>query len=262
MPATYKNDPHLQMWMQDNYHSAIRSRNRAYVLCMFLLLLSAASVFSVAALAPLKEVKTNIVLIDSVHGVVTSIQEGTDLENIKARYAVTQSMLYRYVIARETYDAADYQVKYDLVRKMSAEIPRNEYEQRMKSAASPISVLGRNGTRRVHIQAVSQLTDTTSQVRFTTEDSFGGGTPRPSRPWIAIISYEYINTPTGIQDRLENPLGFMVTSYRIDQESALPGLFATPEKNGTPAPIPDEPIKTGTPDGDDYQPRIHVPSSN
>lgn len=223
---TFEKSPEIQRWMRDGYHAAVRSRNRAYVMCLFLLLVAAAAVFSVSALAPLKEVKTNIVLVDAVHGVVTSVQDGADLQELTAKYAITQAMLYRYVIARESYDPADYQVKYDLVRKMSTRQPREEYEARMASKSSPIQVLGRNGRRTVRIQSVNQLTPETSQVRFVVSDTYDGKANGAPKHWIAIVSHKYMSTPSSLEDRYENPLGFVVTSYRIDQESTLPGVFA------------------------------------
>ena len=192
---TFEKSPEIQRWMRDGYHAAVRSRNRAYVMCLFLLLVAAAAVFSVSALAPLKEVKTNIVLVDAVHGVVTSVQDGADLQELTAKYAITQAMLYRYVIARESYDPADYQVKYDLVRKMSTRQPREEYEARMASKSSPIQVLGRNGRRTVRIQSVNQLTPETSQVRFVVSDTYDGKANGAPKHWIAIVSHKYLSTP-------------------------------------------------------------------
>ena len=232
---TFEKSPEIQRWMRDGYHAAVRSRNRAYVLCIFMLLVTAAAVFSVSALTPLKEVKTNVVLVDSIHGVVTSVQDGADLQELTAKYAITQSMLYRYVIARESYDAADYKVKYDLVRKMSTRQPREEYEARMAAKTSPISVLGRNGRRTVRIQSVNQLTPETSQVRFTVFDSYDSKQKAEPKHWIAIIGHKYLSTPSNLEDRYENPLGFVVTNYRIDQESALPGVFAQQQPLTRPA---------------------------
>ena len=199
VPApTFEKSPEIQRWMRDGYHAAVRSRNRAYVMCLFLLLVAAAAVFSVSALAPLKEVKTNIVLVDAVHGVVTSVQDGADLQELTAKYAITQAMLYRYVIARESYDPADYQVKYDLVRKMSTRQPREEYEARMASKSSPIQVLGHNGRRTVRIQSVNQLTPETSQVRFVVSDTYDGKANGAPKHWIAIVSHKYLSTPPRI----------------------------------------------------------------
>ena len=42
----------------------------------------------------------------------------------------------------------------------------------------------------------------------------------PVQKMIATISFEYKNEPTQEKDRLVNPLGFQVTSYRVDPENA------------------------------------------
>jgi type IV secretion system protein VirB8 len=38
--------------------------------------------------------------------------------------------------------------------------------------------------------------------------------------WVATLTYAYVNAPTAANDRLVNPLGFLVSEYRADPEVA------------------------------------------
>ncbi|MDD9333972.1 MAG: type IV secretion system protein, partial [Bartonella sp.] len=36
--------------------------------------------------------------------------------------------------------------------------------------------------------------------------------------WVATLTFEYTNAPISVQNRLINPLGFIVNEYRTDPE--------------------------------------------
>ena len=83
---------------------------------------------------------------------------------------------------------------------------------------SPVERYKSNTTRTVKISSVSFLDQKkkTAQVRFITTES----TRNEIREdyWVAILTFRYINAPMDETDRLNNPLGFQVISYRVDQE--------------------------------------------
>jgi type IV secretion system protein VirB8 len=81
--------------------------------------------------------------------------------------------------------------------------------------------MGKSGKRTVKVLSVSKLNDSTSQIRFSTQDWFNG-TARAPQFWVAIATYHFVSTPKTLDDRLENPLGFTVDGYRVDQESSMP----------------------------------------
>jgi len=43
------------------------------------------------------------------------------------------------------------------------------------------------------------------------------------RSWISTVRYRYVDAPMSLEDRLINPLGFQVVSYRRDAETIEPG---------------------------------------
>lgn len=55
-------------------------------------------------------------------------------------------------------------------------------------------------------------------VRFSTREVSSTGHIENSKNLIATIGYTYSNVPISAEDRRINPLGFQVTSYRVDAE--------------------------------------------
>jgi type IV secretion system protein VirB8 len=60
----------------------------------------------------------------------------------------------------------------------------------------------------------------TATARFTTTARYHNNRPDELRHWIATVAYSYANVPMHPQDRLINPLGFQVTSWRVQPDFA------------------------------------------
>ena len=56
------------------------------------------------------------------------------------------------------------------------------------------------------------------QVRFLRDTRHGD--EHKLTHWVATLTYAYVNAPTAANDRLVNPLGFLVSEYRADPEVA------------------------------------------
>ncbi len=56
-------------------------------------------------------------------------------------------------------------------------------------------------------------------VRFSTQLKHSNGSLEPLHNWIATIGYTYKDATMSSVDRRINPLGFQVTSYRVDPET-------------------------------------------
>lgn len=59
----------------------------------------------------------------------------------------------------------------------------------------------------------------TAVVRFSQQIQQSNGITQPKTYWVATIGYKYINARISLQDRRLNPLGFQITSYRLDPET-------------------------------------------
>lgn len=124
------------------------------------------------------------------------------------------------MIARETYDPQDLNRNYDLARLMSSNDEANRFNEAVANGnpSSPVERFKTTTVRTVKISSVSFLDQKkkTAQVRFVTTETTRNEIKEDY--WVAILSFRYINAPLDETDRLINPLGFQVVSYRVDQE--------------------------------------------
>lgn len=130
----------------------------------------------------------------------------------------------RYVSDRETYDVADNPERIPLVLARSADQAAGSLRTLWNSAHEeyPPDLYGRDVLITVKIKSVAILNDDTAQVRFMKRREAPGDNP-VERDFVATVGFAF--TPR-VERRLEavwaNPLGFTVTSYRVDAETLAP----------------------------------------
>ena len=220
---TYSGDPEAAAWFQDQYRMSVVRANRYFVLAIVFGVIAAAAVGAVWYLLPLRTLKPVVVTVDSRIGLVTSVQQYDDGAQLTQNEAIVQSYLYRYAIARLTYDpTVDLNRNYDIVRVMTAPQAGNDFENEISNnnPNSPANTYKTSTIRNVHVLSVSPLGKDTAQVRLSTTLKRNGTETEAEKFWVAVIRYRFTNVPLEIQQRFENPLGFQVINFRLDQESA------------------------------------------
>ncbi len=217
--------PYLEQanaWARDRLDLAERRAKVAYVIAGVAGVLAIAGVVAVCLLAPLKSVEGYLVVVDKSTGqteVITDLQKGaSQVQSLTEESAVSKANLAQYVIARETFDMNDLEPRHDAVRRTSEKKLFDEYDRAFYAVgdANPFKQY-KGAVRSVEIKSVEFFNERTGQVRFTTHLKKDGATT--DAHWVAIIQYRYVQIPTELKDRLANPLGFQVMSYRVDQES-------------------------------------------
>ena len=166
---------------------------------------------------PLKEFAPYVVTVDRSTGYV-EVTRGLQPGPLTQDEAITQSNLVRYVTARETYDPPDLEENYNRVVLMSEGEALESYQKLWDASNedNPAKVFGHDVETTVTIKSVTFLNEKTASVRFyrvRTERNVEATTH-----WVAIINFHYVDQPTRLLERFENPLGFKVMSYRVDQE--------------------------------------------
>ena len=219
-PDTAELDPYFkaaQTWEQEIIANAIQSRNRAWIISFFCMALAVLSVVALLLLLPLKTFEPYVVTVDRGTGYL-ELTRGLYQGNLTQDEAITQANLVKYVSLRESYNPSILRENYDLVSLMSQGMALQEYQQLWngKNPDNPSIVYGRKSAIDIKIQSVSFLNDKTASIRFQRELKENNQT-RVSY-WTAIIDYQYTQKPMKMADRFLNPLGFQVTSYRINPE--------------------------------------------
>lgn len=217
-------------WAADIHGSLRASRRVAWMVAGAAAAVAVLEALALSALAPLKTVVPYTILVDKQTGYVETVH-ALKPGALTQDAAVTQSFLVQYVLARETFDATDLRENYQKVAQWSAGDVRTQYQAQMERSTptSPINLYPATTILSVTIKSVSLLTPTTALVRFDTHRRDAGASMGEQRAYTAAIAFRYTGAPMRMEDRFINPLGFQVTRYRRDEESAsLAPVITTP----------------------------------
>lgn len=206
-------------WALDSRALASRSRRTAGVAVAVATL----EALALAMLTPLKTVQPVTLLVDRQTGFVQAL-DPLEPRRVGADAALTQSFLAQYVTAREGFDRAIVLTDYRKVALWSADRARSDYVKTMPATnpASPLARYPAGTVVAVRVKSVSRLSQNTALVRFDTQRSDRTGRVETAQPWISVVRYRYVDAPMALEDRLVNPLGFQVWSYRRDAEAPPP----------------------------------------
>lgn len=206
-------------WDQDRLSSALRGRRLAWIVAGAATLLAVASSLAVVALTPLKTSEPFVIRVDRSTGAVDVVR-GLSAGTGPARYeeAVSKYFLAQYVRTREGYLDPAAEDAFRMVSLLSAPDEQARWADlyRGSNPQSPQNLYGPTGEALVSIRAIGFINEDVANVRFRR-------TVRQARQvvetdWIATIAFTWTRAPMTEADRLRNPLGFQVVSYRADPE--------------------------------------------
>lgn len=206
-------------WADERVTAERRMRRFAWIVAGVAGAIALILAIAMLLLVPLKSVEPYVVTVDRQTGAVqlaTTVQNGKLSEN----EAVIQSELANYVRTRETFDSTDLATNYRRVQLHSSGGVRNAYIAEMAAAnpSSPLRQLSPGDTVTVKIKSVSLLTAGSGLVRYDTERSSADGRIVDTRAYVSAIAFGFNSRPLRLEDRFDNPLGFVVTRYRRDAE--------------------------------------------
>lgn len=217
-------------WARDRGDMLRRSRKVAWIVAGVACFVAVCEAIALVALTPLKTVEPYTLMVDRQTGFVQALKP-VDAQLVSSDAALTQSFLVQYVIAREGFAYQTVQSDYHKVALWSGGQARADYLALMQASnpGSPLARLPRSSVIDVEVKSVSPLGRGSSLVRFDTTRQDAGGQVRPLGSWVAVVRYSYSGDAMSVADRMINPLGFRVTSYRRSSE-VLP-------VSSTPAPL-------------------------
>ncbi len=165
------------------------------------------------------ETQAYLAIVDKDTGIV---ERGVTVEraSVEQQQAVVESLIYAYVMDRETFDADDNEYRILSVFKRSGIPIRKSLEALWTpgNANYPPETYGIDGKVDVTVNNVIMIDKDTAQVRFTKT------LRRPNAPvqtgkFVATVSYNF--NPGTVDNNLllwQNPYGFQVTGYRVASE--------------------------------------------
>lgn len=206
-------------WDHDRAVKAESEKLRAFLFAGAAGLIAAGTlVWHVAA--PLKTVEPYVIRVNQNSGGVDVVNVAKNTHEVTADEAVRKFFLSEYIRNRESWVAAAANEMFKTVAVLSApdEQEKITAERRPENATSPVNLYKNGETIGVRVNNVTFINERVAQVRFTKMiRSTGAVADQPSQ-WVATINFRFVNKPETEADRLYNPLGFQVVSYRADPE--------------------------------------------
>jgi type IV secretion system protein VirB8 len=238
---------------------ARRSERRAWRVAAVAVAMSLVLAGACFYMLPLKEKVPYLVMADAYTGTSSVARLQGDFGNagISASEAINRSNVAHFVLARESFDVAMMNLRdWTTVYTMSAPEVASGYTtlHARNNPDAPFNTYGRNRAIRVRILSIVLIGGTKDAPRKGATVRFqrsvydkSTGTERPLDSRIATLEYTYkSNLRMDEKQRIENPLGFQVTSYRVDNDYAAspPIVDASQETPATPGSA-DTPVETG-----------------
>ncbi|MGB3461191.1 virB8 family protein [Rhodanobacter lindaniclasticus] len=224
---------------------ARRSERRAWWVAWTAVALALALSGGYYFMLPLKQRVPYLVMADAYTGTATVARLDGDfaMRGITTREAVNRSNVAHFVLARESYDLELVNLRdWKTVQTMASAGVKAPYVQLFANSNpdSLIKQFGKDQAIRIKLLSIQLVgggpgkTPRGATVRFQRSlYNKQNGATRPLDNKIATIAFTYKqNLEMDDQSRVENPLGFWVTSYRVDDDYAM---APPPEVSVSPA---------------------------
>jgi type IV secretion system protein VirB8 len=239
---------------------ARRSERRAWRVAWCAVALALATTGGYYFMLPLKQKIPYLVMADAYTGTATVARLDGDfaMRGITTREAVNRSNVAHFVLARESYDLDLVNLRdWKTVQTMASAGVKAPYVQ-LYANSNPDNLIrqfGKDQAIRIKLLSIQLIgggpgkTPRGATVRFQRSlYNKQNGATRPLDNKIATIAFTYKqNLEMDDQSRVENPLGFWVTSYRVDDDyatapppevSVVPPAMTQPAPAMAPAPAP------------------------
>lgn len=234
---------------------ARRSERRAWLVAWSAIVMALILAGGYFYFLPLKEKVPYLVMADAYTGTSTVARLTGDFgdHGISASEALNKSNLSHFVLARESYDYSQFgQRDWNTVHAMATPMVSASYARLYSKTnpANPHTRFGKNKSVRVKILSLqlheavnTNASPKAATVRFQRSlyDKATGAT-EPLDSKIASVEFVYkSNLKMDEPNRVLNPLGFQVTSYRVDNDYAAspPIESEVPSAAGAaPQPVP------------------------
>lgn len=227
---TNKNELNAQFrearnWEADTLYRIAKSERRAWYVAGGASVIAISAVIALAALAPLKHAIPYVFAVDKSSGNVEMVSAGDDTQLVGYKELIDKHWAKEYVTAREGYFYKLLQHDYNKTLALSSDEVGQLYAKQYEGSNSRDKKLGSTVEYKVDVISVTVEEDAIGKkavVRFSsTKRNVQALNSEAPNYYVATFSFEYKPSMFGREsDLIENPLGFKVTSYRVDAEIA------------------------------------------
>ena len=212
-------------WEADQESRRAKSERRAWIVASAACALAVVAVVSLASLAPFRRNIPYLFAMDKATGNVEFVGALDERRILGYQELLDKHWAQRYIVARESYNYRLLQSDYDTVLGFSNESVGLDFAKLYDGPNARDVRYGANVELKVAVLSV-QLSKNPiglqAVVRFAkTARRVDSDASEPTQYYVATIAYEYLPTMFGKEkELLANPLGYKVTSYRVDAELA------------------------------------------
>ncbi|WP_017195945.1 virB8 family protein [Bartonella birtlesii] len=207
-----------RLFDQDRILASRRITRASLTIAAIAVIVATLSSIAVITLTPLKTVEPFVIRVDNSTGiveVVEALKEGpTNVDE-----AITRYFAAKYVRSREGFEAEEIQHNFQTVSLLSSPEEQERFASwyGAKNPQSP-QILYKHASVTITIKSISFINQDVAQVRYYRTIRDDETNKELITHWVATLTFEYINAPISVQNRLINPLGFIVNEYRTDPE--------------------------------------------
>lgn len=197
-----------------------KSEKRAWLISYFSIALLILSLVGYFFLIPLKEVQPYLLGFDKSTGVVDPITLLNE-ETIEANEALDKHFVNQYIQLRESYIYQTIQKNYELTQIFSSSNVAREFREEYNSPNSLDNLLG-TGSAKVKINSISieKINNVNLANARITVTYINAKNESNAKNFVIRLSYIYQpSTKLQLSQRIENPVGFFVTSYQKTEEN-------------------------------------------
>ncbi|WP_432788425.1 virB8 family protein [Bartonella sp. C271] len=207
-----------RLFDQDRILTSRRITRASLIIAGVAVIAAITSSLAVIMLLPLKTVEPFVIRVDNSTGIVDVVNVLKD-EPQNYDEAITRYFASKYVRAREEFNSKEIQNNFQIVSLLSSFEEQKRFAQ-WYGSSNPQSpqFLYKNAIVTTSIKSISFISKDIAQVRYykTVRDN---DNKESITHWVSTLNFEYVNAPISTQNRLINPLGFMVHEYRTDPET-------------------------------------------
>ncbi len=207
-----------EAWDMELYGKLQRDRLIAFIVAGVACVITIMALLAVMFLTPMKTVQPYMILVDKTTGHAEAVRKLTYAEAspLTERESFVLAEINKYVLTRHTYDPQDANRRL-VTMQMTTSV--DEISRYRREVANDKKNMSSSARRFVNIKSVvPNLANKSAQVRFSTTIENLNGAGR-SEHWIATLKYNFVDLNMPMKYRHLNPLGFIITSYRVDPET-------------------------------------------
>lgn len=198
----------------------IKSNRRAWTVATISLVVTLLLAIAVTLLTPLKTVELAVVKVDK-NGFIDIITN-LDEQVISTDEAIDKHFITRYIKTREQYYFGSLNKDFETVQMFSSADVSKKYIGDMTAKDTGRAEVYKD-IKEVDVNIISvvlskKTDEMVATVRVETVERDKKTTTGENKIKVITLAYGYLPLKLNTKTRLENPLGFVVVSYRVDEE--------------------------------------------